>query len=694
MGDHARSEAIESPVDPTRDRMDEEISLLRERNREYALLFQVLGVLHATSELEAVLRIVLTAVTAGSALGFNRALLFLIDPSGDRLQGRAGLGPASGEEAARIWGTVSAEDDFLALAASAASARPGSSPFDRAALELSLPLADPQSVFAEVVRLGRGIVVEDAASDPRVPAEFRAAVETKSFVVAPIVARARTLGVIFADQHFTGREIRADEVELLVNLAGHAGLAIEKAQLTARLEQRLDERSTIHEVAKGILTTTDLATELTTIARISAQVIGAEGSVLWLLDDGWARSEAESADLASDGAPPEPFPGRLEVAATFGAGGRLAAQGGRSAAVDLVASDVVRRASPALLKELGGDEPGSLICVPLLVRDRPIGALAVFGKISESILDATVFTVEDQEFLLVLADQAAIAIENARLFTRVRMTEERLREGEAIRARIEKLAALGEMSAKVAHEIRNPLASVGGFARRLLPHFMPGSSERQSVEIIVSETERLERILTTQLEFAQLAPPRLELTDLNRVVEETLQLVLARAQERRVRVLKKLDPALPPLLLDADKMKQVLLNLFQNGIESLFDGGRFRVETGCLETQVVVEVATDGDPIPGDMIERLFVPFATSKRQGSGLGLAVALKLVREHGGQIRVRSEGEWGAIFSVVLPIPGNEDRRRAGADRRYRMLDRRETEAADPRSEGGGAALAGSG
>jgi signal transduction histidine kinase len=677
MGDHARAEAIESPVEPTRDRLDEEIHLLRERNREYALLFQVLGVLHATSELEAVLRIVLTAVTAGSALGFNRALLFLIDPSGERLQGRAGLGPSSGEEAALIWGAVSAEESFSELAASAARSRPGSSSFDRAALELSLSLSAAPSVFAEVVRSGHPIVVADADANPRVPTEFLAVVETKSFVVAPILARERTLGVIFADHHFTGREIGEDEVELLVNLAGHAGLAIEKAQLTARLEQRLDERSTLHEVAKGILTTTDLATELTTIARISAQVIGAEGSVLWLLDDGWAQSSAEEGELLSDGAIAEPPPGQLEVAATFGAGSRLTAPwAGRSAAVDEVAGEVVRRASPALLKELGGDEPGSLLCVPLLVRDRPIGALAVFGKVPGSILDSTVFTVEDQEFLLVLADQAAIAIENARLFTRVRMTEERLREGEAIRARIEKLAALGEMSAKVAHEIRNPLASVGGFARRLLPHFMPGTSERQSVEIIVSETERLERILTTQLEFAQLAPPRLELTDLNRVVEETLRLMLARAQERRVRVQKKLDPELPPLLLDADKMKQVLLNLFQNGLESLLDGGRFRVETHCLEAHVVVEVATDGDPIPGDMIERLFVPFATSKRQGSGLGLAVALKLVREHGGQIRVRSEGEWGAIFSVVLPIPGNEDRRRQSADRRHRLLDRRDT------------------
>ena len=676
MGDQARIGAMDAAVEFTLERLNDEIQLLRERNREYALLFQVLGVLHSTLELEAILRIVLTAVTAGSALGFNRALLFLVDQDGERLRGRAGLGPASGEEAASIWRTVTAEDNFGDLAASAALARPGATAFDQASMRLSLPLAIDHSVFAEVVSTGKAIVVEDATADSRVPAEFLAAIETKSFVVAPIRARGRTLGAIFADHHFTGRRIRDEEVELLVTLGEHAGLAIEKAQLTARLEQRLEERSTIHEVAKGILTTIDLATELTSIARISAQVIGAEGSVLWLIPEGGDSHEPASGGLHSDatarrGSRHASPTTRLEVAATFGAGARLAA--GTTAAHD-VAARVVSDAEPALIREIGGDDPGSMLCVPLLVRERPIGAITIFGKLESPVLDTPAFTIEDQEFLSILADQAAIAIENARLFSRVRETEERLREGEAIRARIEKLAALGEMSAKVAHEIRNPLASIGGFARRLLPHFAVDSRERQGVEIIISETDRLERILSTQLEFAQLSPPRLELTDLNRVVEETLLLVLDDAQRRRVRVLKKLDSDLPSLLLDADKMKQVLLNLFQNGIESLVDGGRFRVETCRLDGHVLVEVATDGDPIPGDMIERLFVPFATSKRTGSGLGLPVALKLVREHGGQIRVRSEAEWGAIFTVVLPIPGNEDRRRH-TDRRGRLLDRRD-------------------
>jgi signal transduction histidine kinase len=643
--------AIDASVEFAFERVNEEAGLLREKNREYALLFQVLSVLHGSLDLEAIMRIVLTAVTAGSALGFNRALILLTDAAGNRLVGRAGVGPENAEEAGRIWTAVPAQQSFVELATRAAKEPPGSTAVDRAVAQLTFPLVEGDSVFSDAVLGGKAVVVENARDDSRVPAEFRNAFDAGSLVVAPVAAHDRNLGVIVADNFFTGRRIRDEDVQLLTALGQHAGLAIDKAQVYARLTQRLEERSTIHEVSKGILTTIDLASELETISRISAQVIGAEGSVLWLLDDA----------------------GRLTVAATFGAGIRLAGDQ-ESSAVGAIAGRAVAEAEPILVPNLDGDESGSLLCVPLLVRERPIGAIAVLGKIQSSFLDLPAFTVEDREFLAILADQAAIAIENARLFERVREAEKRLREVEAIRARTEKLAAMGEMSAKVAHEIRNPLASIGGFARRLVPHFDRSSRERQAAEIIVSETERLERLLSTQLEFTQLTPPRLELADLNRVVEDTLLLVLDEAQRRRVKVQKQLNPDLPSILIDADKIRQVLLNLLQNGIQSLPDGGRLRLETGRSGPHLIVEVATDGEPIPGDMIERLFVPFATSKSTGSGLGLAVALKLVREHGGQIRVRSEGEWGAIFSVALPLPGNEDRRQ-GADRRFRVLDRRD-------------------
>ncbi len=664
MADLPRISGLDASVDFTIEQLNDEIALLREKNREYALLLQVLGALHGSLDLDAIMRVVLTAVTAGNALGFNRALLLLTDPDGERIRGRAGVGPESAEEAGRIWTMVTDEQSFVELAARAAREQPGSTALDRVAAQLVFPLTPGSSVFVDAMLERKAVVVADPAHDERVPSEFRKVFDTRSFVVAPVVASKRTLGVIVADHFITGRRIRDEEVELLAALGEHAGLAIEKAQVYARLAQRLEERSTIHEVSKSILTTTDLPSELEAIARISAQVIGAEGSILWLKEES----------------------GGLKIATTFGTGTHLVSS--QNGAIAAIAQRVVAESGPQLMPDPAEEEPGSLLCVPLFVRERPIGAIAVIGKQQFSILDSSAFTVEDRGFLAILADQAAIAIENARLFGQVREAEKRLREAEAIRARTEKLAALGEMSAKVSHEIRNPLASIGGFARRLVPHFAPDTLERRAAEIIVSETDRLERILTTQLEFTHLGPPRLALTDLNRVVEDTLVLVLDEAEKRGVVVHKHLLPGLPPILLDADKMKQVFLNLLQNGVESLPDGGRLRLETRRVGDHLTVEVATDGEPIPGDMIERLFVPFATSKRTGSGLGLAVALKLVREHGGQIRVRSAGEWGAIFSVVLPLPGNQDRRQK-IDRRQRILDRRDAAEgpapAEPAAEG---------
>jgi signal transduction histidine kinase len=215
----------------------------------------------------------------------------------------------------------------------------------------------------------------------------------------------------------------------------------------------------------------------------------------------------------------------------------------------------------------------------------------------------------------------------------------------------------------VAHEIRTPLVAMGGFARRLAPHFLESSPERKAVDIIVDESARLERLLSEQLEFARLSRPRPRPAQLEGIVEEVVELVVEEARCRGVELLRDFAAALPTLLLDADQIKQVLLNLVQNGLESLAGGGRLRLSTRHLDSHVAVEVATDGAPIPDAMLDQLFVPFATSKRGGSGLGLAIARQIVREHGGQIRARSESEWGAIFTVILPVRHHQDRRGFG-------------------------------
>jgi signal transduction histidine kinase len=227
----------------------------------------------------------------------------------------------------------------------------------------------------------------------------------------------------------------------------------------------------------------------------------------------------------------------------------------------------------------------------------------------------------------------------------------------------------------VAHEVRNPLASIGAFARRVHRDLGPDDPSREYLEIVIREAERLERMVGEQLQYATLQRPRLQLESLNGVMQEALQAAGERLVRRRVRLLKKLTPDLPALLLDAERIRRVVGNILDNALESVAPGGRVRVESRRSGSFVVVEIANDGPREPGDLMERLFVPFALSRQGGPGVGLAVAQQVLKLHGGEMRVRSEGEWSTVFSFTLPIPENQDRRRPGLDRRHARADRRE-------------------
>jgi len=143
--------------------------------------------------------------------------------------------------------------------------------------------------------------------------------------------------------------------------------------------------------------------------------------------------------------------------------------------------------------------------------------------------------------------------------------------------------------------------------------------------------------------------------------------------KRRVRLLKKLAPDVPNLLLDAEKIRQVVGNMLAHAIDRVPAGGRVRVESRRSQGYIVVEIASDAPPLSGDMLEQLFVPFTAAKKAGDPIGLALAQQVVHSHGGEIRVRSEGDWGVIFSFTLPVGENADRRRAN-DRRGARMDRR--------------------
>jgi signal transduction histidine kinase len=284
------------------------------------------------------------------------------------------------------------------------------------------------------------------------------------------------------------------------------------------------------------------------------------------------------------------------------------------------------------------------------------------------------FGKEDLRFLTVLAGQAAVAIENAKLFDSLHASRKKIDELNTHLLRSERLAALGELSMQVAHEIRNPLAAIGGFARSVAKRMDDENPDRRFVDIIVKETDRLERILTEHLSFVKLSPPRFSHEDVNAILAESVGLFEEKISSAGADASLDLAENLPKVLIDADKMKQVFINLLQNALDYVSAGGHIWVSSVRLDRTVEIRFANDGPPIPPDVLDRLFVPFATTKDTGSGLGLPIAYEIVHEHGGTIDVGRKEDLGTVFLITLPLVVEGDRRSGPVDRRSVVDDRR--------------------
>jgi two-component system sensor histidine kinase HydH len=224
--------------------------------------------------------------------------------------------------------------------------------------------------------------------------------------------------------------------------------------------------------------------------------------------------------------------------------------------------------------------------------------------------------------------------------------------------RHDRLVALGKMAAGVAHEVRNPLSSIKGFATLLGSRFKDGSHEHEAAGLLVQEAERLNRSITELLNYAR--PTALHKTEVNlaAIVEFSLKLISGDAQALGVKITKHIEPDLPVITVDKDKINQVLLNLYLNALQAMENSASpkelkvavHRAEEGGM---LVVEVRDTGSGIPQEDLDKVLDPYFTTKPEGTGLGLALAYKIIDEHKGTIRFASnEGEWTTV-SVSLPI-----------------------------------------
>ena len=455
-----------------------------------------------------------------------------------------------------------------------------------------------------------------------------------------------------------GDEHIAQRPAALEGLRQLALTALEALARTAESRRRAGQIAAVCELEHAILSALNLAEALRLALDVAARGVNGRGAALW---------------LQSVGRGP-----RLEI--THGMNGERESLGralqplAEQVAVDGRARVLEAPHEEPLIAAEAGPAIAPLALLPLSAYGKTLGVIAVYGRVAPAPFEPSGFDATDREFLELVADLAALAVDQARRFEMLRAGDQERRELKARARRQERMAAVGEMAVRLAEEVRNPLASIAGFARRAHRDMSESDPHREYLEVVIREAERLEKRLRESLELAAPEPPTLKLENLNALVQETLKDYGETLVRRRIRLLKKLAPDLPQLLLDSQRLRRVLQNILERSLDLVAVGGRIRVESRKSGEFVVVEIAHDGLHRPGDLLDELFVPFRSGRASAGAGGLSVAQQLVHEHGGEIRLKSDGEWNTVIAITLPVPDNQDRRKVGAERREIRRDRR--------------------
>jgi signal transduction histidine kinase len=291
------------------------------------------------------------------------------------------------------------------------------------------------------------------------------------------------------------------------------------------------------------------------------------------------------------------------------------------------------------------DEMNASVCLPMVGDDAILGLLCLRD---ERLREA--YSTDEIDLFRGVAAQATITIQNSQVY-------ERMKERE-------RLAALGEMAAGLAHEIRNPLGSIKGAAQYLLPEGEQLGAAKEFLTIIVDEVNRLNKVVSQFLDYARPYRGDPAPLDVNEVVKKTVQLLPPHdngGEAGRYELALSLGEELPPVRADAEQLRQVFLNLALNALQAMPQGGKLTISSGVRRgarrgepaSFLEIRFRDTGVGIPPSDLKNLFIPFFTTKDKGTGLGLPISQRIVENHGGTIEVRSQQGKGATFTVLLPI-----------------------------------------
>jgi signal transduction histidine kinase/CheY-like chemotaxis protein len=491
------------------------------------------------------------------------------------------------------------------------------------------------------------LVIADLQVDPRLrEREWARAEGLLSLVAVPLLLEDTPVGVLVGLSR-QRREFTSSEVALVQALATSAAVAIRNARLYEETQLRLRHTETLVSVSQAIGATLDLSEVLRRATREMVRALGGDMGVAWLL----APERTHFVPLVGYHIPKDVLGAPVAQAISLD---------------DPVIQTLMTSKGPIAAADSQGEAwshmPAaqtvahkSMLIQPIHWQEELIGGFSVLW-----LTDAHRFTPDELRLAEGIALQGALAVENSRLYEGVKQQMAELKQTQAQLVQSTKLAAIGELAANIAHEINNPLTTVLGFASFIAERLGAEDPMREELTLIQEEASRARDIVRDLLQFSRQRDFMPEPADVNMVLEQVVAMIRRQGAFGAITVTEAYGEDLPMTEMDVPRIKQVFLNIINNAVYAMKDGGTLKIRTTGATDAVRIAFEDSGPGIPPDVLGRIFDPFFTTKPEvsGTGLGLSVSLGIVQSHGGTIDVDSKVGRGATFTVTLPLKIDSD------------------------------------
>ena len=422
-------------------------------------------------------------------------------------------------------------------------------------------------------------------------------------------------------------------------------------RLNIELNQKIKQLLAVQETGKAILSVLDLDQLLSVIMNILSNVCQINRAVIMLVNEQEGCLEYIHGVGFPGETPQEVKNYRVPLSRLSNILARVTSTG-RPEYVPEVKSSSLRKEN--ILITYGN--PISVYVAPLITRSKVIGVIATDAVAEEGVPEETRQTLE------VFAPQIAIAIENARLYSQLQEQMEELKRSHTLLSRVEKFSFLGNLSARLAHEIKNPMTAIGTFLQMLPQKFNDEEFRTTFYKTAMEETSRVNNMITELLDLVNTKESHFKLDNLHDLIDKMIFLISPQSKAKDIEILRHFDSSIGEVTMDSEKMKQVILNLLSNAIDFTPERGLIEISTAeesinGRKKGIRIEIKDNGIGINQSIMNKIFDPYFTTKHKstihtGTGLGLFIAHQNILDHHGVIAVSSEVEKGTTFVITLP------------------------------------------